>query len=502
MALPKWIDELINGKPQLETHESIDKEFYFKLLDLNCDAIAFYSDKAGCIGANKHFLSLFNFSDLDDYAHEHENFHSLFNDEDEVIIAENDTVWFTYIHQMYPKGYGVRFVDKDEKIRHIQLFVETIHHNEQELYYITLKEAQELQEIQSHVVESEAIKRTFLSDVGMQFRTPMQGILGFVKMLEHTMLDTTQKVYLSQVSIAAQELIVNLETLLDTAEMEVTPLVETQADFHPFIEIDTLLNSFIQKAKEHQVKIYSDIDPRLPKTIQGDSKKIKQLLVYLLNYALQIAYKEADITFAMHQGDENIYDTTELNCSLSISNTIADPRRDDLSVIRKLITLLGGELEITCNDEGSASLTFSIFFQPLKEPEVLIAKELDPYRVLVVEDNRINQNLMRLMLQEYGLDVVVADNGQDAIEKADSSNFDLVFMDIDMPIKNGIEATKEIKENRRDATVFMPIIAVTALAMQGDRERLLNAGLDDYIAKPITREMLVYILNKYLDIGV
>ncbi|MEA3521967.1 MAG: response regulator, partial [Campylobacterota bacterium] len=81
-------------------------------------------------------------------------------------------------------------------------------------------------------------------------------------------------------------------------------------------------------------------------------------------------------------------------------------------------------------------------------------------------------------------------------------NFDLIFMDIDMPVKNGILATKEIKDNRAEDATFMPIIAVTALAMQGDRERLINAGLDDYIAKPITREMLLYMLNKYLNIGV
>lgn len=503
MRWPKWIDTLINSSAEKEERESIDKAFYFKLLDLNCDAIAFYTEGAGCIGANSKFLTLFDFTSLDEYSKRHETFHSLFNDEDEVILAENDTVWFDYIHQMYPKGYGVRFVDADEKIRHLQLLVETVEHNGSKLYYITLKEAQELQEIQSYASQNSAIKKNFLSDMGMQFRTPMQGILGFVKMLEHTMLDTTQKVYLSQVSIAAQELTVNIETLLDSAEMEVAPVTQSLSDFHPFIEIDMLINSFVQKAKEHEVKIYSDIDSTLPKTLQGDSKKIKQLLVYLLNYALQIAYKEAEITFSMLKGSFDASGRLQLQCSLGITHTIADPSRDDLSVIRKLITLLGGELEIESHEDNSVLLSFDIFLQTLTEPQALISKEQEEsYRVLVVEDNRINQNLMRLMLQEYGLSVVVADNGQDAVDKIKTQNFDIVFMDIDMPVKNGIEATLEIKNSRRDTAVFMPIIAVTALAMQGDRERFLEAGLDDYMAKPITREMLVYILNKYLDIGV
>ena len=501
MQLPKWIDAIINTEPE-EVRGSIDKEFYFNLLDLNCDSIAFFNEDVGCIGVNKQFLSLFNLSSLDEYSKKYETFRTLFSDEDDVITAEDDTHWLDYILQMYPKGYGVRFLDMDKHIRHIQIFVKTIMHNKKKLYYITLKEAEELQQIQSHLVANEIMKKNFLSTVGMQFRTPMQGILGFVKMLEHTMLDTTQKVYLSHVSIAAHELTVNLETLLDAAEMEVSPASKNSDDFHPFIEIDTLINSFVQKAKEHQVKIYSDIDPNLPQTLQGDTKKIKQLLVYLLKYALRITHKNADIIFTMRKGEQSHLHNIILECSMSINHTIADPTRDDLSIIRKLISLLGGELFITCEDENSAQLSFNISVESYKEPEILISKKVEPYSVLVVEDNRINQNLMRLMLQEYGLSVIVADNGQDAVEKVKHENIDLIFMDIDMPVKNGIVATKEIKAYQKGSPQKVPIIAVTALAMQGDRERLINEGLDDYIAKPLRREMLIYILNKYLDIGV
>jgi len=497
--LLKWIENIISAEPEVEARQSIDKEFYFKLLDLNCDAIVFYSDDAGCVGANKQFLSLFHFNSLDDFLDKHKTLRALFSDEDDIITAEDDRYWLDYILQMYPNGYGVRFLDGDEHIIHIQIFVKTIVHNKKKLYYITLKEAKELQQIQSHLVATENMKKNFLSSVGMQFRTPMQGILGFVKMLERTMLDNTQKAYLSQVSIAAQELTVNLETLLDTAEMEVSPSSNSSDSFHPFIEIDTLINSFVQKAKEHQVKIYSDIDVSLPKTLQGDSKKIKQLLVYLLKYALEIAHKGADIIFSMQKSEKSHLDNIVLECSMAISNTIADPARDDLSIIRKLISLLGGELFITCKDGNSAELSFVISLDSRDEPELMIDKKVQAYSVLVAEDNRINQNLMRLMLQEYGLHVSVADNGQDAIEKVKQESFDLIFMDIDMPVKNGIVATKEIKEYQKESSV--PIVALTALAMQGDRERLLNEGLDDYIAKPLRREMLVYILNKYLDIG-
>jgi CheY-like chemotaxis protein len=118
---------------------------------------------------------------------------------------------------------------------------------------------------------------------------------------------------------------------------------------------------------------------------------------------------------------------------------------------------------------------------------------------LVVEDNLINQRLIRLLLKEYGLSVTCASDGDEAVEVCRSQKFDIVFMDIDMPIKDGILATQEIKaQEGLSPTKKMPIIALTALAMEGDREYILERGLDDYLSKPLTREKLEYILQKYL----
>jgi CheY-like chemotaxis protein len=118
---------------------------------------------------------------------------------------------------------------------------------------------------------------------------------------------------------------------------------------------------------------------------------------------------------------------------------------------------------------------------------------------LVVEDNLINQRLIRLLLKEYGLNVMCASDGDEAVEVCRNQHFDIVFMDIDMPIKDGILATQEIKaQEALSPTKKMPIIALTALAMEGDREYILERGLDDYLSKPLTREKLEYILQKYL----
>jgi CheY-like chemotaxis protein len=131
--------------------------------------------------------------------------------------------------------------------------------------------------------------------------------------------------------------------------------------------------------------------------------------------------------------------------------------------------------------------------------EPIAAKLQKGIHALVVEDNLINQRLIRLLLKEYGLNVVCASDGNEAVDACRNQQFDIVFMDIDMPIKDGILATQEIKaEEGPSQRGKMPIIALTALAMEGDREYILEKGLDDYLSKPLTREKLEHILQKYL----
>lgn len=139
----------------------------------------------------------------------------------------------------------------------------------------------------------------------------------------------------------------------------------------------------------------------------------------------------------------------------------------------------------------------------LTQKEVPIIAQLQRgIHALVVEDNLINQRLIKLLLKEYGLSVVTTSNGDEAVEVCRNQRFDIVFMDIDMPIKDGILATQEIKaEEGASRSGRMPIIALTALAMEGDREYILEKGLDDYLSKPLTREKLEYILQKYLHVA-
>jgi len=138
----------------------------------------------------------------------------------------------------------------------------------------------------------------------------------------------------------------------------------------------------------------------------------------------------------------------------------------------------------------------------LQEPEGAKEKlNQQGLRALVVEDNLINQRLISILLHEYNMKVSTASDGEEGVRMCENQEFDVVFMDIDMPVKNGIMATKEIKE-RMSHTRKMPIIALTALAMEGDRENILQEGLDDYLAKPLTRAKLEYVLEKHLQVAI
>ncbi|MBN2895575.1 MAG: response regulator [Campylobacterales bacterium] len=490
--LRKWFSLGSNDE-----EECIDKALYYQLLDLNCDAIAFYLQEGGLVGANSRFLSCFGLDSLDAFNARYGSLRALFEREEDVLLSENDTVWLEYVRRNHPKGYGVEFKGVNGERRRLLMVVSKLPKEEKELYYLTFKEADEIDALQLRLMQSDAGKQAFLSEVGMQFRTPMQGILGFVKMLESSPMDETQSSYLRQVSQSARELVTNIENILDTAELETLQEPKLMiARFHPQVEIENLLNVFVPKAMSCGATLSGEVDPLLPSVLRGDIKRLKQLLFSVLTYAIQVSRPRSELILSL-KVHERTQERVSVGFGMLITQTIADPARDDMRLISTLISLLGGSLTIKSSDEGRAALAFELSFE-IEQPVKLSSEQVKRRRALVVEDNRINQNLMRLMLEGYEIDVTLADNGEEAVELAAKKEFDIIFMDIDMPIKNGIEATKQIKAKRPREARFVPIVAVTALAMQADEQRLLEAGLDDYMAKPLTREMLRLVLEKYL----
>ena len=174
-----------------------------------------------------------------------------------------------------------------------------------------------------------------------------------------------------------------------------------------------------------------------------------------------------------------------------------------IRVIKLGSRITNTEAEVMTNRYIFRALDLVNVFEITREVPVMAPQIQRGVSALVVEDNLINQRLIKLLLKEYGINVIAVSNGDEAVETCREHTFDIVFMDIDMPIKDGILATQEIKAEEGPTRVGrMPIIALTALAMEGDREYILGRGLDDYLSKPLTREKLEYVLHKYIHVKV
>lgn len=625
----------------LEEQEAVNKHLFYKLLDLNDSAILFFSKKNGYIGANSSFLKIFGFEHIDDFRNDYDSIRELFTSESEEIFTEDDKSWMDYIRIHNKKGYQVQAKSKDGKILDFMVKNTIFKETGPELYILELKNITDLENAKAKANEIEALKTKILSNIGHEFRTPMNGILGFLYLLEKTNPTPKQIEYLKMTNNSAKSLMSNIETLLDLAQMQSGRLTISKTEFSLAHDMQDIAKYFTEDGVDKGINVSFFIDPKLPEVIEGDIHKIRQIINNLVQNAIKFTPRGGKVIVEVKLLKKLLHGACSIGFSVKdngkgisanrlseitqpfISSDQADQRLGvGLSLSYGLVHLLGGELKIQSEEGRGSIFNFSLDFDKysgqsfkmviqknvkvllLDESKIddanlltsylrsfsvgvtkinsidkniyedidalyivasqdksswllelgthnkkvpviflldigeklqtkmthivdkVIVKPLLPSSVsehldkvfiqeqsekkatkqmrldiqaLVVEDNLINQRLIKILLQEYNIRVVTASNGQEAVDICNNKDFDIVFMDIDMPVKDGVMATREIKEHLRSNGHTMPIIAVTALAMEGDRERLLAEGLDDYLSKPLTRNKLDLILNKYLS---
>ncbi len=600
-----------------------------------------FTNKDGWIGANEIFFNTMCYQNIHDFRRQHNSIRSIFLSESEEIFTQNDKSWLDYIKKHKKDGYYVRMYNSKNEILDINL--KCIHsRNSNGVYIVELEDVTKLYFAKSQIQEVEKLKTKLLSNIGHEFRTPMNGIIGFIDLLSQTTLNESQEEYVNLIEHSSISLMSNIETLLDLSQLQGGRLTIDYSNFELVPHIEELIYNHIVVAREKGIKVFSFIDPKLPKELNSDIRKIKQIMNSLVQNAIKftprggrvvvevkllkrqingecsvgfsvkdngkgISKKEikhivepftsgdhadnklgvglslsnglikllgSDLHIQSEEGDGSYFnfvlnfsaskgqsykmmpkqkvkvlllDKSKINEANFLSaylrsfsvdvikaNTLDDKLYDDIeslyivanqndsSWMFKLGTL-GRKVPVTMLlDEGEilqtklthvidATISSPIFPSVIsKHLEVTHSINLSPQekitplvredvRALVVEDNLINQRLMQIMLKEYDISIHIASNGNEAVDACKESNFDIIFMDIDMPEKNGIVATREIKETV-DMNKHTPIIAFTALAMQGDKERLLKEGLDDYLSKPLTRKKLEKVLNKYLKV--
>jgi len=346
-----------------------------------------------------------------------------------------------------------------------------------------------------------------------EIRTPMNGIIGMVEMLvKNTQLDKLQKEYLEIVHRSSLDLLTILNDILDLSKLEggKMRLQLQEVNIHDIIHnLMGLFSAAVKQKGMHIRSIYSD---DLPDNFKADGARVKQIVANLLGNAFKFS-EEGEIVIKTSLVEQN---KDELKIKIEIIDTGAGIAKEDqkklfsqfqqlnqsstkaikgtglgLAICKKLVALLGGEIGVISEAGKGSNFWFTFNAFPLTEKEKEKEKEKEDtqfdIKVLLVDDIQVNLTVVELMLVHLGCEVTVAKNGKEALEQFKEEGFDLVLMDIQMPVMGGVEATQTIKKNNRNVP---PIIGLSANAMSGDAEKYMEQGLDDYLHKPINLDVL------------
>ncbi len=357
-------------------------------------------------------------------------------------------------------------------------------------------------------------KQQFLSNMSHEIRTPMNAIIGFTKVLLKTELTAKQKEYLQAIKMSGDALIVLINDILDLAKVDAGKMIFEQTPFKLSASIAAMIHLFETKIQEKNLKLVKEYDNDIPEVLVGDPVRLHQIILNLMSNAVKFTSKgkiivnvsllsedekKATIQFSVTDTGIGIPETKISKIFENFQQASSGTSRLyggtglGLAIVKQLVESQGGSIHVkSVIDEGS---TFSFELSFLKtsadaelESEMIdLDPEIKNISILVVEDIVLNQLLMKTLLDDFGFERDIADNGKIAIEKLRLKKYDVILMDLQMPEMNGFEATDYI---RNIMNLDVPIIALTADVTTVDLAKCKAVGMNDYIAKPVDERIL------------
>ncbi|WP_095955148.1 hybrid sensor histidine kinase/response regulator [Flavobacterium sp. ACN6] len=367
-------------------------------------------------------------------------------------------------------------------------------------------------------------KENFLANMSHEIRTPLSGILGFTNLLQKRPLDETAAEFVTSIQRSGENLMTIINDILDLSKIEAGMMRITPGIF----SINGLMNSvetlFSERVKEKKLSISSKVDNSIPDTLTGDATRLTQILVNLIGNAIKFTH-QGTVSIEVYKkllhenkivlgfkitdtgigiGKEKLTEVFErFNQGEDSTTRNYGGTGLGLSIVKKLILLQEGDIEVNSEQGKGTTFSFYIPYGIAKEQlNSLPAHSIDQYKdisntalkVLVVDDNAINQSLMKHILSQWNIDFEIASNGLEAVEYLRNKACDLVLMDLQMPQMDGYTAVQQIREVLQ---LDVPIIAMTAHALPGEGEKCLSRGMNEYISKPIKEDELFKLIANF-----